>query len=496
MQADINQKTGQLFFVSIEGYTLMPKTKEFLKKLQPGGVILFENNIKDKNQLKKLIKDINSCIKIRPFITCDQEGGHVERLRKVSTSVPSLWGSAKTGEKNLLKAQEIIASEMKWFGFNMTLSPVLDINSNKKNPIINTRAISSDPKIVSKLGSSLAKLYLKNKLIPVGKHFPGHGDLNIDSHLNMPVLNKSKNELLKFELVPFKNVIKNNIPALMVSHIQLPRIEKNKQIPATLSKNIIQNLLKKELKYKGLIISDDMTMKGITKSHSLPMATKKAILAGINMVLLNTKDNNIENIFNCLNDECRINKNLERSINESYEKILKIKQKYLRRDVPLGRLYNINWTNNFKQSHEITSQVVHWVKKDLFFTPLKKDFEVIYPITPKLLKEDLKKILKTLKMKNVKLFSYNLNPNSKGTKYLLKHLDKRKKKVIITFNPLCFPNQKSFVNKILAIYPDTVLISTGLDYDIGVAPKAKNHIDAYGPNYISLLCAFEKVQIP
>lgn len=491
MFKNINQKLGQLFFISIQGYTLTAKTKEFLKKLQPGGIILFENNIKDKKQVKKLIRDINSCFQIKPFITCDQEGGHVERLRKVATSIPSMWGSTKIGEKNLLTVQSIIASEMKWFGFNMILSPVLDINSNKKNPIITTRAISNDPEIVSTLGASLIKIYLKNKLIPVGKHFPGHGDLDIDSHLSLPTLHKTKRDLMKFEFVPFKNAIKHKIPVIMASHIHLPAFEKVKNLPSSISEEIINRILKDKLGFKGLIITDDLSMKGITKYHKLENASKKAILAGANMLILNVKESTIENVFNYLNSH---GMSLEKNIEESYEKIIGIKRKYLREDVPPGHLYNPNWNKNFKKSHEITSQVVHWIKKDLFFVGLKKDFEVIYPLTPKLLKEDLNKICKSLKMKNIKLLSYNLNSNNKNREHLLKNLNERKKKVLIMFNPLCFPGQKSLINKILAIYPDTVLISTGLEYDIEAALKAKNYIAAYGSNYISLLCAFEKLQ--
>ena len=488
---DINQKLGQLFFINIQGYTLTPKTKEFLKKIQPGGIILFENNIKNKSQVKKLIRDINNCLETKPFITCDQEGGTVERLRKISTSIPSLWGLGKAGEKKLISAHSIIAAEMKELGFNMTLSPVLDINSNKRNPIINTRAISSNPKTVSKLGISLIKLYLKANLIPVGKHFPGHGDLSIDSHLSLPTLNKSENELLKFEFFPFKNVIRSNIPAIMVSHIYLPELEKTKNLPASLSEKIIGGVLKNKLGFKGLIITDDLSMKGITKYYKLSSASEKAILAGANMLILNAKENNIENIFKHLNNECKKNKNLEKNIEESYRKIVGVKQKHLLRDI--ARSAPTNWKKNVKKSHQITYKIVHWVNRGVDFPSFKKDIEIIYPITPKLLKEDLIKIFKTLRIKNVKLLPYNLNLNKKDTKHLLRKLNKGKKKVIITFNLLCFSGQKSLINKILTIYPDTILVSTGLEYDIGLAPKAHNYITAYGPNYISLLCAFEKI---
>ena len=211
MTEDLSEKLGQLFFVGFLGTTLSSKTKQFLRTIQPGGIILFKNNIKNKKQVKNLIKEINNTLKIKPFIGTDQEGGRVQRLKKICTSVPSVWELSKLGLKELLKGQSIIVSELLELGFNTNFSPVLDINSNLKNPIIGKRerAISSDPKIVSKYGAEIAKLFIKTKIIPIVKHFPGHGDVSLDSHLTLPVLKKTKKELNNFELIPFKKAIQN-----------------------------------------------------------------------------------------------------------------------------------------------------------------------------------------------------------------------------------------------------------------------------------------------
>ena len=330
MTVMLEKKLSQLFFVGFKGTNFNKELKIFLRKIKPGGIIFFKQNIKNKKQVKKIIQDINKCLEIKPFIAVDQEGGRVQRLRKVCTSTPYLWKLAKVGLKELLAAQNIIAKELKELGFNMNLAPVLDINSNPKNPIIGKRSISNDPKIVVHYGSEIIKLYMKNKIIPVAKHFPGHGDLDVDSHLDLPVLSKTLNELNNFELLPFIKAIKNNVPVIMVGHIQIPVLEKNKKMPASLSKNIIEKLLKKNLNYKGLVITDELNMKGIARNYKLEKAAYKAIFAGADMILFNDNEEKTLQAFKYIKEQALKNKKLARRIEESYRKIKETKKKLLR----------------------------------------------------------------------------------------------------------------------------------------------------------------------
>lgn len=330
VNSNLSKKLGQMFFVGFKGYTLTKETKHFLQTVQPGGIIFFKCNIKNKKQVKKIINDINNCLEIKPFIAVDQEGGRVERLKQVCTSVPSLWNLSKVGLKELLQAQSIIAKELLELGFNMNLAPVLDINSNPKNPVIGKRAISNDPKVVASYGSKIIKLYIENKIIPVAKHFPGHGDLEIDSHLDLPVLSKSKKELKNFELVPFKYAIKHKVPAIMVGHIQLPAVEKDKNKPASLSKSVIYNLLRKELHYKGLVITDELNMKGVTKNYKLEKAGYKAILADADMLLFNDNEEKTLKVFKYMRERTTEDRILVERIKRSYERIKQTKKKLLK----------------------------------------------------------------------------------------------------------------------------------------------------------------------
>ena len=496
MDKNLRQKLGQLFVASFDGYTLDKKIKDYLQELQPGGIVFFENNIKDKKQVQKLIKDINNILEIKPFLSVDQEGGAVERLRKVCTSTPSVWGLAKVGLKELLQSQEIIIKELKELGFNMNYSPVLDINSNPANPIIGTRAISNNPDIVSSYGAELIKLSLKHKVIPCAKHFPGHGDLNIDSHLALPTLNKTKEELNKFEFMPFRKAIQSKVPVVMISHIYVPKIEGKNIKPASLSKKMI-SLLRKELKFKGLIITDDLRMKAITKYYSPEDAALEAILEGVDLLLFNTEIKNIQKVFEYLLKKAETNKSFQKRINESYKRICTLKKNSLNL-----RTYTPTHLRTFAPLHLRTStsmhpdKVIHWIKKDLFFTPLKKNEQitVMYPVTHRLRKEDLVNISKKLSLKNIKLFEYEINPKEEEiNKILKKAKGTNKRRILITLDMAARKNQKKLVSSLFKIDPGLIVISCGLEYDIELAPYIKNFIAAYAPNYISLYAALKKL---
>lgn len=488
MLKDLSTKLGQLFFVGFKGYTLTKKIRSFFKSIQPGGVIFFEDNIKDKKQVKKLIKEINKCIKIKPFIGVDQEGGSVERLRKICTSLPSVWGLSKLGENELLKAQDIIVSELIELGFNTNFSPVLDINSNPSNPIISTRSISNKPKTVSIYSSKIIKLFLKRGIVPVAKHFPGHGDTSIDSHLSLPIINKSKSELNKSGLIPFKAAITNKVPIIMVGHLQLPKIEKNKKVPASLSKNIISDFLINELGFKGLIITDELNMKGVTKYHKLTSASYKATCSGADLLLFNTDIKQTSKAYKYIKGRAKKNKELLNRINESYNKIIQTKKKLIS---PKQKHKNLSL--NHIISHELAKKVTRWIKKDRTLKPLSKKeaIEVIYPISPKLQEADIKRICKEQNIKH-KLIRYNLDPSPSNINKILSNL-KMKQKILITYDIAARPGQKHLINQLLKVNPDVVVISCGLEYDIEVAPLIRNMIAAYSPNYISLRVTFEKL---
>ncbi len=282
------EKIGQIITVGIDGYTINDKTKELIVDKKVGGIILFKDNINDSNQLLQLInniKDINSKNKIPLFISIDEEGGRVSRLPKEIKKLPSNEVIGNINDKKLAyDIGETIGYSLKSFGFNMDFAPVLDINSNPNNKVIGDRAFSSNKNIVANLGVSEINGFKSSNIISVAKHFPGHGDTDIDSHYKLPIINKTLDELKEVEFVPFKNAIKENVPSIMVSHILLPEIDDIN--PASMSKTIITDILRKDLKFDGLIVTDDMTMVAITNNFDISEACIKSINAGAEKTII------------------------------------------------------------------------------------------------------------------------------------------------------------------------------------------------------------------
>ena len=326
----LDEKIGQIITVGIDGYTINDKTKELIVDKKVGGIILFKDNINDSNQLLQLInniKDINSKNKIPLFISIDEEGGRVSRLPKEIKKLPSNEVIGNINDKELAyDIGKTIGYSLKSFGFNMDFTPVLDINSNSKNTVIGDRSFSSNKNIVANLGVSEINGFKSRNIISVAKHFPGHGDTDIDSHYKLPIINKTLDELKEVEFVPFKNAIEENVPSIMVSHILLPEIDDIN--PASMSKTIITDILRKNLKFDGLIVTDDMTMGAITNNFDISEACIKSINAGADLLLIchgyETEVDVINNIKDAV-DKGIIS--IDR-INESVYRILSLKYSY------------------------------------------------------------------------------------------------------------------------------------------------------------------------
>ena len=316
-----------MFIMGYEGTSLESENnKGFIKALENGlgGVIFFTQNINDREEFKKSVEKINNYALIKPFLSIDQEGGRVERTLNLygGSHYLSARESAKKGSEFVKKQTETIAKELKDFGLNMNFAPVLDVDTNPKNPVIAERSFSQDPDEVAKFGKIVIETYKKYGIIPVGKHFPGHGETCVDSHKEMPELDLSTEELEKIHIKPFKKLLPI-LPAMMVAHIHYSAFDTEK-IPASVSQNVIEKYLRKNLGFKGLVISDDMVMGGIKCFSSLE-ACIRGINAGINMFIFRNSD---EKTLNLIND---LEKSVEKghinidNVNKSAELIHRLK---------------------------------------------------------------------------------------------------------------------------------------------------------------------------
>ncbi len=329
----IDEKIGQMMIVFYSSDHLDSKLTSALKDVQPGGFILFKDNITTYENTLNFIKNIKKLVKIPMFISIDEEGGTIQRLYflkdKDITDVPDMY---YLGEKNDLKLTyevgKVIAEELKVFGINMDFAPVIDVFSNPDNKVIGKRAFGNNIDIVSKHGQELARGLEDNGVIPVYKHFPGHGNTSIDSHEALPIVNKTKEELLNSDLVPFIDVIKNNAKVIMIGHLAVPKITED-NTPASLSKTLITDFLKKELNFNGLVVTDALNMKALTNYYSEEEICGKAVEAGVDILLMPSSS---RTCLKSVQDAIKNKKINEERINESVRKILKIKYEKIEQD--------------------------------------------------------------------------------------------------------------------------------------------------------------------
>lgn len=320
---------------------------EVIDKYDLGGVILFAENVKEISQTTTLIHDLQEVAindkdgNLPLLITLDQEGGIVTRLGEGTNLPGNMALGATRSEKSSYDAGYLIGRELNALGANVNFAPVLDTNNNPENPVIGVRSISSNPELVGKLGKNIAKGIQDQGVAATAKHFPGHGDTSTDSHYGLPMVNKSIEELRETELKPFKIAIENGIDMIMTAHIQFPQIEKDTfiskkdgsqiVIPATLSDDIITGILREEMGYDGVVITDAMNMKAISDHFGELESTKMAINAGIDIILMTTILRNNEDvkkldyIVNGILDSIKSGEIKEEEITDSAERIVKLK---------------------------------------------------------------------------------------------------------------------------------------------------------------------------
>lgn len=327
---NLDEKIGQLLIVGFDGYELNEDIEKLIKENCVGGIILFGNNIENSRQLMNLtnaLKTNNLNNKIPLFISVDEEGGRVSRMPGEFKKLPSNKIIGEINNSNLsYNIGKIISKQLTSLGFNMNFAPVLDINSNPQNSVIGDRSFGDTPDIVTKLGIKTMAGLKDGNIIPVVKHFPGHGDTSVDSHVGLPLVNHNMKRLNEFELVPFKEAIKNDADVIMISHILLPKIDSI--YPATMSKTIITDVLRNDLNFNGVVITDDMTMGAITKNYDIPNAAVKSINAGTDIILVCHDYDNEMAVITALKEAVKNKVITEDRLNESVYRILKLKEKY------------------------------------------------------------------------------------------------------------------------------------------------------------------------
>jgi beta-N-acetylhexosaminidase len=281
---------GRLFMIGFEGTETTPELRDFIHEQGIGGVILFRENIVSKGQTARLVGRLKEEAGAVPLLVAiDQEGGRVNRLPSGFGSFPSMAEVAKkvmeSGDPSVAyTAAEKIAQVLKSIGVNFDLAPVLDVGTNPWNPVIGDRAFGPDPDQVAQLGVQFIRGLMGGGILACGKHFPGHGDTDTDSHLELPVLHHTRKRLEACEWKPFRAAIEDGLPAIMTAHMMVPNLDKEN--PASISHYITTRVLRQELGFNGVVITDDLTMGGISRRMSVGEAAVRAVKAGADIIII------------------------------------------------------------------------------------------------------------------------------------------------------------------------------------------------------------------
>ncbi|KXH86968.1 beta-N-acetylhexosaminidase [Sporosarcina sp. HYO08] len=342
----LDEKIGQMIFGGVNGTEMTAETKNTIKNYHVGGIILFGNNIEGKTQTVNFLNGMKTANAENPYpllLGVDEEGGSVTRMPEGIKSLPSSRSIGALNNPNVsFNVGTILGKQMKALGFNLDFAPVLDVNSNPNNPVIGDRSFGDNPNIVTRLGIQTMKGIQNEGVISVIKHFPGHGDTGVDSHLELPKVNKSYKELSKLELVPFKKAISEGADVSMVAHILLPKIEET--YPASMSKQVITGILRDDYNFNGVVITDDLTMGAITDHYNVADAAVQSVKAGADLLLVAHDPNLIAKVFDKLKAAVENGEISEDRIDESVERIINLKMKYELSDerTPIPNVQPIN----------------------------------------------------------------------------------------------------------------------------------------------------------
>lgn len=285
MPTSLQRRVGQLIVAGFEGLALPAELRALAREFDLGGVILFARNVEAPLQVAELAYDVKRLSDVPPWVSVDQEGGRVQRLRAPFTEWPPAAALGRCGEAGLTaRFARALARELRSVGVTLDYAPVLDVHTNPTNPVIGDRALAADPAEVARLGAVFIEALQAEGVAACGKHFPGHGDTSGDSHRELPVVEHEERRLREVELPPFRAAVEAGAAAIMTAHVRYPALDE--AAPATLSRAVVTGLLRDELGYGGLVVTDDMAMAAIADHRAPVPAAVDAVAAGCDLVLL------------------------------------------------------------------------------------------------------------------------------------------------------------------------------------------------------------------
>jgi beta-N-acetylhexosaminidase len=512
MKYDLNQltleeKIGQLFMFGFDALDINDHVLKLIKDYKIGNVILFARNVKTPEQTFKMNQNLQKLaydqIGIPMFISIDQEGGMVSRITNGATFFPGAMTIAATSDvNNAYLCGKFMGLELKNLGINMNFAPVLDVNNNPKNPVIGVRSFSDQADMVSDYGVAFIE-GLQENIIATAKHFPGHGDTHVDSHLALPKVEYGMDRLNKVELVPFKKAINQGVQAIMSSHINFPALTEN-GLPTTLSKKCMTGFLRETLGFEGLIVTDGMQMKAIQDNYTTVGASLMAIEAGANIVCICHSEELQIKAVEYIKESVENNKVSIDIINERVSRVLRHKEKL--NDINFNASYTSikhivenNQTKSF--SYDVVKDALTLVKGNPLELQDHALFIGVRPIVTSIADESdggysiTRLIIK--QCPNIDTWDISIQPTKEDIDGIVQTARKRKQVILCTYNANIYQEQIDLINRLIELDIDFHVISMRNPYDMHYANKIKNYVCLYEytPNSIQVLLEYLKGEL-
>jgi beta-N-acetylhexosaminidase len=491
----LEQAIGQQFLLTFEGRETPPEQfLEILRRQQIGGVVLFRHkNMGNLAELRGLTSALQRAAveSGQPplLIAADQEGGQLIAVDQTTPFPGNMALGAAGSDKLANKVGRAIGKELSAVGINVGFAPVCDVNSNPQNPVIGTRSFGEDPKMVAQMSVALIRGLQSSGVAATAKHFPGHGDTSSDSHRGAPMVKHSAKRIRSVELVPFRAAVKSGSRLVMTAHIVVPALNGgSNELPATLSPEILRDLLRKEIRFKGVIVSDALDMHAMEQGHGYVAETMAAVAAGIDLLLFNHDLSRVEPACANLVQAARRGLILTSEIHASARRILGLKNWI--KGQPQQPLSVIACKEHLQLAQEVARKSITLVRDKARQLPLRiapnEKIAVAIPRPEDLTPADTSSYVKpqladALRRYHAQVdeFSFALNPSSSDIAALCERLAKYDAVILGTINATAHPAQGEMVKKLIKQRTRLITVALRMPYDLAVYPEAPTYLCTY-----------------
>jgi beta-N-acetylhexosaminidase len=324
---DLRSQVGQLLIFGFDGLEVSGKLRSTLATLQPGGIILFARNIETPQQTWSLLRESRTLARTPMFTCVDMEGGTVDRLKNVIAAAPPVEEVAVSGVRRLFREHgRLIGNECRALGFNVDFAPVVDLGFEASRSVLTSRTVSADPAATIVYAREFLKGLADAKMLGCGKHFPGLGEANLDTHHKLPEIKKPWKQLWEQDLLPYRE-LRRELPFVMVAHAAFPAVTKD-STPASVSKKWITDILRTKIGYKGLVVSDDLEMGGVQAAMPVDQAAVECIRAGADIFLVCHNDEHVWRTYNAVLAEAERDKRFRKQVEQAAKRVLAYKKKW------------------------------------------------------------------------------------------------------------------------------------------------------------------------